>query len=90
MSDDHSDREDEDNKAEESASAPLEDSGNSTSSAFEDANEGEQMGLMAEFVEFLGENKKFWMIPLLISLLALGALIMLGGTTAAPFIYTLF
>lgn len=73
----------EDSGEEESANSSEENS-------FEEANEGEQMGIVSEFVEFLGENKKFWMIPLLISLLALGALIMLGGTTAAPFIYTLF
>lgn len=60
------------------------------SNAFEQANEGDQMSLIAEFVDFLKYNKKFWMIPLLVSLLGLGLLIMLGGTAAAPFIYTLF
>ena len=60
------------------------------SNAFEQGNEGEQMSLVAEFIEFLKYNKKFWMIPLLISLLGLGVLIALGGTAAAPFIYTLF
>ena len=30
------------------------------------------------------------MIPLLLALLAVGALLILGGTAAAPFIYTLF
>ncbi len=58
--------------------------------AFEQANEGDQMSLVGEFIEFLKYNKKFWMIPLLVSLLGLGLLIVLGGTTAAPFIYTLF
>ena len=58
--------------------------------AFEQANEGDQMSLVAEFIEFLKYNKKFWMIPLLVSLFGLGLLIMLGGTQAAPFIYTLF
>ena len=61
-----------------------------TSNDFEQASEGEQAGLVAEFIEFLGENKKFWMIPLLLALFGLGALILLGGTSAAPFIYTLF
>lgn len=58
--------------------------------AFADANEGEQMGLVAEFIEFLKYNKKYWMIPLLLALLGLGTLILAGGTAAAPFIYTLF
>jgi len=60
------------------------------SNAFEQANEGDQMSLIAEFVDFLKYNKKFWMIPLLVSLLGLGLLSMLGGTAAAPFIYTVF
>ncbi len=47
-------------------------------------------GLVGEFVDFLRENKKWWLAPIIISILALGALVMLGGTAAAPFIYTLF
>jgi hypothetical protein len=43
-----------------------------------------------EFIAFLGENKKFWLIPRLLALLAIGALLILGGPAAAPFIYTLF
>lgn len=58
--------------------------------AFEEANKGEQMKLVAEFIEFLKYNKKYWMIPLLLALLGLGALILAGGSAAAPFIYTLF
>ncbi len=48
------------------------------------------VGLLAEFWEFLKENKKFWMIPIVIVILLFGLLIMLGGSSAAPFIYTLF
>ena len=57
---------------------------------FERASKGKQSGIVAEFLQFLGQNKKFWLIPLLLVLLLLGALIVLGGTAAAPFIYTLF
>ena len=57
---------------------------------FEKANQQEQAGLVKEFIAFLRENKKFWLIPLLLALLAIGALLILGGTAAAPFIYTLF
>jgi hypothetical protein len=59
-------------------------------SDFESANNGDQVGLLHEFVDFLRYNKKFWMIPLLLSLLGLGVLIMLGGTSAALFIYPIF
>ena len=43
-----------------------------------------------EFLDFLVENKKWWLAPIIVSLLLLGILVVLGGTAAAPFIYTLF
>ncbi len=46
--------------------------------------------LVREMLEFLRHNKKFWLLPILIVLGLLGLLIFLGGTAAAPFIYTLF
>ncbi|MBG87100.1 MAG: hypothetical protein CMO80_09400 [Verrucomicrobiales bacterium] len=56
---------------------------------FEAASEGSQAGIVAEFEKFLNDNKKFWMIPLLVILALLGFLIVADGTAAAPFIYTL-
>jgi hypothetical protein len=47
-------------------------------------------GLVSEFFEFLRDNKKWWLAPIIISVLVLGGLVLLGGTAAAPFIYTLF
>jgi hypothetical protein len=47
-------------------------------------------GLVSEFWEFLRDNKKWWLLPILVVLLLLGVLVVLGGTSAAPFIYTLF
>lgn len=47
-------------------------------------------GLASEFVDFLKDNKKWWLAPIIFSVLALGLLVMLGGSAAAPFIYTLF
>ena len=47
-------------------------------------------GIVTEFWDFLKENKKWWLAPIIISVLGLGALVLLGGTAAAPFIYTLF
>ena len=58
--------------------------------AFEQANQGRQSSLVREFLEFLKHTKKFWLLPLLIALLAFGVLIILGGSAVAPFIYTLF
>lgn len=56
--------------------------------AFEELDS--ESGIVGEFWEFLKYNKKFWLIPILIILLVLGLIIFLGGTSAAPFIYTLF
>lgn len=58
--------------------------------SFESQSAGQSDSLVAEFWEFLGQNKKWWMLPILIVLLLLGMLIFLSGTAAAPFIYTLF
>ncbi len=47
-------------------------------------------GLLAELWEFLRHNKKWWLTPIILVLLLIGALILLAGTAAAPFIYPLF
>ena len=40
---------------------------------------------------FMRERKKFWMAPIILVLVLLGALIVLAeGSAIAPFIYTLF
>lgn len=50
----------------------------------------ESSGLMSEFFQFLSHNKKWWLLPILLVLALVGVLVVLGGTAAAPFIYTLF
>ncbi len=47
-------------------------------------------GVVVEFLDFLRHNKKWWLLPLLMVLLALGTLVLLSGTALAPFLYTLF
>lgn len=47
-------------------------------------------GLLAEFWDFLIHNKKWWLTPIILVLLLMGLLVMLSGTAAAPFIYTLW
>ena len=47
--------------------------------------------LLMEFFAFLSERKKFWLMPIILILLLLGALIVFTQTSAiAPFIYTIF
>jgi len=50
---------------------------------------------MGEFIielwDFMKERKKFWLLPIIVSLMLLGSLIFLTqGSAVAPFIYTLF
>lgn len=49
-----------------------------------------RVGLARELMEFIRHNRKWWLTPIIVALLMVGALIFLGGTAAAPFIYTLF
>ena len=63
---------------------------NDRKTEFEDAGQEKQLSLVQEFVLFVTENKKWWLIPLLIVLGLVGLLVVLGSTGAAPFIYTLF
>jgi len=47
--------------------------------------------LLLELWFFMKERKKFWLLPIVVSLLLLGSLIVLtSGSAVAPFIYTLF
>jgi hypothetical protein len=49
------------------------------------------MALARELWSFLRVRKKFWLLPLLVVLLAVGTLIVLTqGSALAPFIYTIF
>ncbi len=44
-----------------------------------------------ELWAFMKARKKFWLLPIILVLLTLGALIVLTqGSAVAPFIYTLF
>ena len=47
--------------------------------------------IIAEYIEFLKENKKWWLMPIVFALLLFGLLIVITkGSALAPFIYTLF
>lgn len=55
------------------------------------AAEHERGGIVGEFWGFLKQNKKWWLLPLVLTLLIFGVLIFLSSSTGlAPFIYTLF
>jgi hypothetical protein len=49
------------------------------------------MGILAELWSFMRVRKKFWLAPILITMLLIGGLVFLTqGSAVAPFIYTLF
>ena len=50
-----------------------------------------KMSLLGEFALFLRENKKLWMLPIVLTLALLGVLLVWAEASAlAPFIYTVF
>ena len=53
-------------------------------------NMNSESSIFVEFWEFICENKKFWLVPIIIILLLLGLLILAGSSAVGPFIYTLF
>jgi hypothetical protein len=57
---------------------------------FEEAGAQKNASLFGELFAMLKQNKKYWLIPVIVVLLFFGVLIVLGASSAAPFIYTLF
>ena len=50
-----------------------------------------RFGIAGELVSFFWENKRWWMLPIIVALLLAGVLIILAQSSViAPFIYTLF
>ena len=50
----------------------------------------ERNSLWLDLRSYLRESKKYWLLPILVTFLLVGALFALSGTAVAPFIYTLF
>ncbi|HLG99454.1 MAG TPA: DUF5989 family protein [Bryobacteraceae bacterium] len=49
------------------------------------------LSFLKEFGAFLRTRKKYWLLPILLVMLIVGALLVLAqGSAVAPFIYTLF
>ena len=55
------------------------------------AKEKDMIDLLKDLWFFMRERKKFWLAPIIVLMVALGALLVLAqGSAIAPFIYTLF
>ena len=54
--------------------------------------EERDVSIVTEFLRFLKYNKRWWMLPILLVLLALGLIALLTSSAgvATPFIYSLF
>ena len=59
---------------------------------FEKAVEGKQDSLPKQFLLFLAENKKWWLLPIVLVLGMISALAIFAAFAgpSAPFIYTIF
>lgn len=60
------------------------------SDEFQQAAQQKRVGLVRDFLDFLKYNKKWWLLPILITFGILGALVLLQATGVGPFMYTLF
>lgn len=50
-----------------------------------------KLRVIREFLDFLRQEKKYWLVPIVLVLLLFGALLIFTQTSpVAPFIYTLF
>jgi len=47
-------------------------------------------GLIRETTGFIRQSGKWWLVPVVLALVALGIFIVLAETAVAPFIYALF
>ena len=48
-------------------------------------------GLMSELWSFMKVRKKFWLLPIVVVMVMVGALLVFAqGSALAPFIYTIF
>ncbi len=57
---------------------------------FEAAAQEKRVSIISEFIFFLKDNKKWWLLPILLVLAVLAMLTFFAGSGAAPFIYTMF
>ena len=47
-------------------------------------------GLVAELMSWMAHNKKWWLLPIVLTMLLGGALIMLSGSSLSAILYTVF
>jgi hypothetical protein len=63
---------------------------NQSGEEFADLAQRRRSGLFREYLGFTRHTGKWWLLPIFAMLGLIGALIVLGGSGAAPFLYALF
>jgi Family of unknown function (DUF5989) len=59
-------------------------------SDFDRAASERQTSFLGEFWQFVRHNKKWWLIPIIATLLLVAVLVFVAGSGAGPLVYTLF
>ena len=59
-------------------------------SDFDSAASERSSSFIGEFWQFVRHNKKWWLAPIVVTLLLVAVLIFLAGSGAGPLVYTLF
>lgn len=68
--------------------APRNDAG--SQNQFAQQGQAQRTGMLADFIYLLKNNRKWWMLPLILVFIAFGVFMVLSSTGVAPFIYTVF
>lgn len=55
-----------------------------------DPSTGDSQSPPAGLISFLRENKRWWLIPVVVAVALFTTVLVLSRTAAAPFVYTLF
>jgi hypothetical protein len=64
---------------------------NAAGPVVEDDEDGGSVSIVTEFVWFIQENKKWWLIPIIVGCLVLAGIVFVSSNpAAAPFLYSLF
>ena len=58
--------------------------------AFRKISSGRKSGMLKELVSYIRDDKKYFLIPVIIGLVVMGAIVIINGTPAAAILYTLF
>lgn len=64
--------------------------GSAGGTGFAELGQDQPLPLWREFLQFIVEEKKWWMVPILLVCGLLGVLVILGSTGIAPMIYALW